>query len=133
MRNCQWIIRKVNVLNSQIRRRILVGWAGWEYFLFIHICHTLWKVSFYSNTFWIIFNAYFLLHQSLHDLTNPTGRNLISILVLTNVLGHNLISILGLTNPLGHRLILALVLTYQPSQVPHNTLDSTLLGCAFFL
>ena len=57
--------------------------------------------------------VYLLLYQSLSDLTNPIGRNLISVPVLTNGLGRNLISILGLTNALCHRmrLISALVLT----------------------
>ena len=89
--------------------------------------------------------VYLFLYQALYDLTNPTvcnlksvlaltnalGRNLISVLALTNLLGRHFISVLGLTNPLGRRLISALVLK-KPSQVPHNTLDSTLLGHAFF-
>ena len=76
----------------------------------------------------IILHIYLLLYQSLYDLTNPIGRNLISALVLTNALSRNLISVLGLTNPLGRKLISAL----QQSQVAHDILDSTLLGRAFF-
>ena len=72
------------------------------------------------------------MYQSLYDLTNPIGLSLISVLVLTNALGCNLISVLGLANPLGCRLTSALVLTIKPSQVPYNTLDSTLLGRTFF-
>ena len=41
-------------------------------------------------------------------LTNPLGRNLISVLVLTNPLGRNLISVFVLTNPLGRNLISSL-------------------------
>ena len=50
-------------------------------------------------------HVYLLLHQSLYNLTNPTGRNLISVLVFNNTFGRNLISVLGLTNPLGYNLI----------------------------
>ena len=54
---------------------------------------------------------YLLLYKSLYDLTNPIGRDLISVLVLTNALGRNLISVFGLTDPLDCRLISALVFT----------------------
>ena len=53
----------------------------------------------------------FCIYQSLYDITNPIGRNLISVPVLTNGLGRNLISVLCFTYPLGRRLISALVLT----------------------
>ena len=56
-------------------------------------------------------HVYLLLYQSLYDLTNPIGCNLISVLVLTNALGRSLISVLGLTHPLIRKLISALVLT----------------------
>ena len=53
-------------------------------------------------------HVYLLLYQSLYDLTNPIGHNLISVPVLTNVLGRSLISVF---DPLGRRMISALVLT----------------------
>ena len=86
-------------------------------------------------------HVYFLLYQSLYDLTNLIGYNLISVLVLVNALGHNLISVLDFTNPFGCNMISVLGLTihlpanclcsYKPSKVSDNTLDSTLLGRTF--
>ena len=52
-------------------------------------------------------HVYLLLYQSLYDLTNPNGCNLISF----HFLPMGLISVFDITNSLGHRLILALVLT----------------------
>ena len=63
----------------------------------------------------------------MHDLTNPIGCNLISVLALTNALGRNLISVLGLTNPLGRKLISALVLT---SHLKYHTINLILLCLA---
>ena len=62
-------------------------------------------------TILIDLHASLLLYQSLYDVTNPIGSNLISVPVLTNALGCNLIPVFGLTDSLGCRLISALVLT----------------------
>ena len=54
-------------------------------------------------------------------------------MVLTNALGRNLISIFGLTHPLAAWLQIDISpCSYKPSQVPDNTIDSTLLGRALF-
>ena len=67
-------------------------------------------------------HVYLLLHQSLHDFTNPIGHNLISIIVDTNTFGCTLISIL---NSLGHNLISAIGFT--------NRLDCKLISVLVFV
>ena len=101
---------------------------------FIHLIHSYLATfarSIYKIVIWLLYKVstpckkwpndnlkrftymylYLLLYQFLYDLTNPIGRNWISVPVLTNGLGHNLISVLGFTYPLSRRLISALVLT----------------------
>ena len=51
-----------------------------------------------------------LLWQSLYDLTNLVGRNLILTPLLNKTLGRILVSVVGPTNLLCHRLISTLVL-----------------------
>ena len=55
-------------------------------------------------------HVYLLSHQSLYDVTNPIGCNLISVLDLTNPLGHRLISALVLTSHLKCHTILLILL-----------------------
>ena len=88
--------------------------------------HTKKRPNDNFKKFACIFNL--LLHQSLYDLTNPIGGNLISVLVLTNPLGRNLISVLVLTNPLGRNLISVLVLT---NPLGHNL--TSILGLTYSL
>ena len=102
-----------------------------QIFLNCHLATFAWPLEAlkkYQITILKDLHVHLLLYQSLYDLTNIIGRNLISVLVLTHALARNLISALGLTNLLGRRLISALVLT---SQVPHDTHDSALLDHAF--
>jgi len=73
------------------------------------------------------------INHCCYQSTWPVGRKLILVLGLTNPLGHNLMPILALANPFGCRLMSALVLSYQLSQVPHNTFNLTLLGRAFLI
>ena len=68
------------------------------------------KWSVFQNTV-----TYLLLYQSLYDLTNPIGHNLISVLGLTNLLGHKLISALVLTSHLKwHTIFLILLCLAAP-------------------
>ena len=66
------------------------------------------------------------------DLTNPIGCNLISVLVLTNALGRNLIYISSWSYQSTWPQTNISTCSYKPSQVPSNTLDTTLLGRTFF-
>ena len=55
-------------------------------------------------------HVYLLLYQSLHDLTNALGRNLISVFSLTDSLGRRLISALVLTSHLKYHTIFLILL-----------------------
>ena len=71
-----------------------------------------------------------LLYQSLYDLTNPSGYNLISVIVLINALGHTLMPVLDRTNSLGLNLISVLGHTIQSQ---HLFLQLSHLKCQAIL
>ena len=55
---------------------------------FGHFLHGLLKLKSGLMTILKDLLVYLLLYQSLYDLANPIGRNLISVPVLTNALGY---------------------------------------------
>ena len=77
--------------------------------------------------------VYLLLYQSLYDLPNPTVCNLKSVLVCIYKCTWPQLDISSWSYQSTWPQTDISPCSYKPSQVPGNTLDSTLLGRAFFL